>query len=535
MNGYTITGNLSNCHCRDIDPTEIAIGETVQWTLGGDVGYGKPAAADVSVTNATGSYDEATGVLTISNATGPVTVTASGSIVSLSQAFTIGDDISGGSTIYVNKVANIDNICASIIADTNVPSFTLNQVDYHTIACKDDFTAGTVTYPVLAVSYNTQNGSKSLVYKWGGIGNQQQQLWNSSSGWSNDIAADGSLTLGGSESGTIGLLYGDGWNGVVLGQKEQTTSGTLVGVQDFPVCSRDYFVINTYGVDMDDYCTNVLSYVTEVGYSNSHLIDGVDTTVYGGQTIKKLLWARYSGYMQYTIFAGNTPVWSSFSGTVQIDASTSVSVVAGWQNVDDGCYLRIPADDKIYIAQYGAGDQTLSTRNLVPNTWIEQFIEPIYAEDRVQTYTFKTKVSNDAIKGIMGAWPNWVSSQGYDYADFMRSNASGSTGEFIGLRLEKASGDPSQGYKYAIATSDYSAVIWASEAFSFGPLSAQAAGWQPAVVNAQYVASASTLYSPFSSPNGDWNGVFIGKAFVQDVIGGGGGSSGSGGVGGSND
>lgn len=104
--GYTITPTLTNVTGASGNATSISSGETKMLTFTAEDGYTLPDT--VSVTGATGSWDKASGTLTLSNATGNVTFTIAGlplsliapvdSVTSTSPTFTI----TGAGTITVD-------------------------------------------------------------------------------------------------------------------------------------------------------------------------------------------------------------------------------------------------------------------------------------------------------------------------------------------------------------------------------------------------------------------------------------------------
>lgn len=71
---FTITGNITNGTLTGA--TSVSGDNTATCTIVPSAGYTLPASADVTVTGATGSYDDQTGVITISHASANITVTA---------------------------------------------------------------------------------------------------------------------------------------------------------------------------------------------------------------------------------------------------------------------------------------------------------------------------------------------------------------------------------------------------------------------------------------------------------------------------
>ena len=110
----------------------------------------------------------------------------------------VGDDISGGKSIYVKKVDNIEDIIRANLStgllthvnnDVNIPGFQVRNT------------------PFLEFSYRL-NGSSQTIYF-------------GATGWNQDIKEDGEYVLPYNLQGIITELYGEGWNGVVLFMKQE--------------------------------------------------------------------------------------------------------------------------------------------------------------------------------------------------------------------------------------------------------------------------------------------------------------------------
>lgn len=115
----------------------------------------------------------------------------------------VGDDISGGKTIYVKKVDSIGTVLTAILGENaNVDIATCDSA-----------------YPKLYVA-KTQDSIPYLAYQYDGTSGFQY-IYNSPSGatgWNESIDENGALVLAGSVSGSIAALTGEGWNGVVIGK-----------------------------------------------------------------------------------------------------------------------------------------------------------------------------------------------------------------------------------------------------------------------------------------------------------------------------
>lgn len=97
---YAITENLTNITKTGTHPTSIAAGQTLVMTYTADSGYTLPQT--VTVTGATSDWKSDTGTLTLTNATGVVTITIVGVATST-------NDISAGAYTF-NDVLDFSNV-----------------------------------------------------------------------------------------------------------------------------------------------------------------------------------------------------------------------------------------------------------------------------------------------------------------------------------------------------------------------------------------------------------------------------------------
>ena len=98
---YAITENLTNVVKSGTHPTVIAAGQTLVLNYAASSGYNLPDT--VTVTGATIDWKQATGLLTLSNATGPVTITIAGVLPKLATPANVTVD---GTTVSWDEVAN---------------------------------------------------------------------------------------------------------------------------------------------------------------------------------------------------------------------------------------------------------------------------------------------------------------------------------------------------------------------------------------------------------------------------------------------
>lgn len=185
----------------------ILLGGQAQLTLSANEGYNLPET--ITVAGASYTYDQATGVVVLSNPTGDVTVTAVCVADLTFSPLEVGDNISGGQTIYIKKVDNAGSIIDDLMAQ-DLPTWSADSSNK--VLCK-----GTNPYPAIVVNTvqirymhsGAAGGSVTIFTKNG---------YSETDGWNPNIAEDGAFVLTGSAGGTISTIEGEGWNGVVLGK-----------------------------------------------------------------------------------------------------------------------------------------------------------------------------------------------------------------------------------------------------------------------------------------------------------------------------
>lgn len=209
---FTITGNITNGTLTGA--TSVTGDNTVTCTIVPSAGYTLPASADLTVTGATGTYNDQTGEISISHASADITVTA-----------TCPAEQQGMSAIAVNDQLTeiaIDDTAAK--ADVLAVLETLTY-DADTGVCPlvegTDTTAGSqnVLYAMRAEEDNTTYYLIFAVDSYDDHDGAHDELLFSSAnaiGWENGVSS--TLSLSGYTPTVTAVDSTAGWNGVIFGK-----------------------------------------------------------------------------------------------------------------------------------------------------------------------------------------------------------------------------------------------------------------------------------------------------------------------------